>query len=118
MLEHQISYWKQQLAGAPALLELPTDHPRPHKQTFSGARQWFVVDAPLRDALTALGRQESATLFMTLLAAFKTLLYRMTGQKDMVVGTDVANRDRFETRDLIGFFVNLLAGWIPCTMRL
>ena len=107
-LETQLTYWTQQLLGAPAVLELPTDYARPPVQTFRGSRQSLGLPAWLRAALKALSQQESATLFMTLLAAFQTLLHRYTGQEDIVVGTPIANRTRTEIEGLIGFFVNTL----------
>lgn len=108
VLEAQVSYWKQQLSGAPALLELPTDHPRPPIQTNRGAKQSLVLSKSLVEALRVLSQQEKATLFMTLLAAFQTLLYRYTGQDDIVVGTTISGRNRAEIEGLIGFFVNTL----------
>ena len=108
ILETLVSYWKKQLAGVPAL-QLPTDRPRPSVQSYRGANQSWTVRKTLADRLEALSRAEGVTLFMTLLAAFKTLMYRQTGQEDIVVGTDVANRTRAETEELVGFFVNLLA---------
>ena len=108
VLETQIAYWKQQLAGAPALIDLPTDHPRPAVQTFRGAHQSLVLPRHLQEGLKALSRQEGVTQFMTLLAAFKVLLYRYTSQDDLIVGTPIANRNRLETEGLIGFFVNTL----------
>ena len=107
-LDTQLTYWTQQLLGVPAVLELPTDYARPPVQTFRGSRQSLVLPAWLRAALKALSQQESATLFMTLLAAFQTLLPRYTGQEDIVVGTPIANRTRTEIEGLIGFFVNPL----------
>ena len=107
-LETQLTYWTQQLQGAPAVLELPTDYARPLVQTFRGARQSLVLPTLLCAALKALSQQESTTLFMTLLAAFQTLLHRYTGQEDIVVGTPIANRTRTEIEGLIGFFVNTL----------
>jgi aspartate racemase len=107
VLENEVAYWKQQLAGAP-VLELPTDRPRPPVQTFRGARQPLGLSPRLSDGLKTLGRREGVTLFMTLLAAFQTLLYRYTGQDDISVGTFVANRDQVETENVIGFFVNNL----------
>jgi hypothetical protein len=106
VLEEQLGYWREQLAGAPPVLELPTDRPRPAVQTFRGAHENFKLPGELVEALRALGRREGATLFMTLLAAFQTLLHRYSGQPDMVVGTDVANRNSTEVEKLIGFFVN------------
>jgi amino acid adenylation domain-containing protein len=107
-LEDQLSYWRQKLLGAPAVLDLPTDRPRPPVQSFQGSRQAFVLSKSLTEALKALGRHEGVTLFMTLLAAFQTLLYRYTGQQDIVVGFLIANRNLAEIEGLIGFFVNTL----------
>jgi alpha-ketoglutarate-dependent taurine dioxygenase len=107
-LERQLSYWRERLKDAPELLELPTDRPRPAVQSFSGARQTLVLSKELTDALKALCRRESSTLFMTLLAALQALLWRYTGQDHVVVGTDIANRNRAETEGLIGFFINQL----------
>jgi non-ribosomal peptide synthetase component F len=90
------------------VLELPTDRPRPLVQTFAGATYETVIGKNLADGLRTLGRQQGATLFMTLLSAFDSLLYYYTGQSDMVIGTDLANRMAVETEALIGFFVNLL----------
>jgi amino acid adenylation domain-containing protein len=109
MLETQRAYWKKQLADAPAITELPTDRQRPSVQTYCGATQSFSLPTTLSEAVKALGRREGVTLFMTLLAAFQTLLYRYTGQDDIVVGTAVSNRNRIETEGLIGPFANNLA---------
>ncbi|MFQ5853582.1 MAG: amino acid adenylation domain-containing protein, partial [Candidatus Binatia bacterium] len=108
VLEKQLSYWKKQLAQAPPLLELPTDYPRPAIQTFRGASQSLLLPQSLSEGLRALSRQSGVTLFMTLLAAFKTLLYRYTGQEDIVVGTPIAGRDRSEIEGLMGFFISTL----------
>jgi len=108
ILETQLAYWKQQLSGSLPILNLPTDFPRPAVQTFQGARQTWELPKDLSLALAGLGQQEKATLFMTLLAAFKTLLYRYTGQTDILVGSPMANRNRSEIEALIGFFVNTL----------
>ncbi|HVG31078.1 MAG TPA: amino acid adenylation domain-containing protein, partial [Pyrinomonadaceae bacterium] len=107
-LERQLSYWREQLAGAPAALELPADRPRPAVQTFGGSHLRFNLSSELTKQLQALGQREGATLFMVLLAAFQTLLYRYTGQPDISVGTPIANRTRKEIEGLIGFFVNTL----------
>ena len=109
VLEEQINFWKQQLTGAPGVLELSTDKPRPVIQTFSGAYHTSKVGKELTAALHELSRREGVTLFMTLLAAFQTLLHRYTSQQDIVIGTPVANRTRTETEDLIGLFVSMLA---------
>jgi amino acid adenylation domain-containing protein len=108
VLDSQLAYWKQQLGGELPVLELPTDRPRPPVQTYRGAKQSFELSKDLTDALKALSRREGVTLFMTLLAVFKTLLYRYTGQEDVVVGSPIANRNRAEIEGLIGFFVNTL----------
>ena len=104
----QLAYWKQQLGDTLPVLELPTDRPRPPVQTFQGARQSLVLPASLAAALRALSQQEGVTLFMTLVAAFQTLLCRYTGQTDLLVGTPIAGRTRVETEGLLGFFVNTL----------
>ncbi|WP_017317669.1 non-ribosomal peptide synthetase [Mastigocladopsis repens] len=108
VLEKQTSYWLQQLDNAPTLLELFTDRPRPAVMTYQGAKQSFVLPKQLSEALKALSQQEGTTLFMTLLAAFKTLLYHYTQQEDILVGTPIAGRNRAELEGLIGFFVNTL----------
>jgi alpha-ketoglutarate-dependent taurine dioxygenase len=108
VLRAHLSYWKRQLGERPPALELPTDRPRPAVQRFRGATQSLVLPLSLTEAIKTLSQREGVTLFMTLLAAFDTLLHRRTGQTEMVVGTDVANRNRIEVEDLIGFFVNLL----------
>jgi len=108
LLERQLDYWKQQLAGAAAILELPADNPRPALPTFNGALHRFSLSDELSERVRALGRREGATLFMTLLAAFQVLLSRFSGQEDIVVGTPVAGRSMTETEQLIGFFVNTL----------
>ncbi len=107
VLKSQIAYWQQQLAGI-SLLQLPIDHPRPKSQTFRGATESFSLSAKLTEALKALSLQEGVTLFMTLLTAFKTLLYRYSGQEDIAVGSPIANRNQTETENLIGFFVNTI----------
>nr|WP_017314620.1 non-ribosomal peptide synthetase [Mastigocladopsis repens] len=108
VIENQLKYWKQQLAGATPVLELPTDRPRPLVQTRQGAKQSFVLPKNLSSSLNVLSRQEGVTLFMTLLAAFQTLLYRYSGQQDILVGSPTAGRNREEIEGLIGFFVNTL----------
>ncbi len=107
-LAQDLIYWKEQLAGAPAILRLPTDRPRPQVQSHRGGRQLLALPKVLTEALKDLSRQERVTLFMTLLAGFNVLLFRHTGQKDILVGTPVANRNRGETEGLIGLFVNTL----------
>nr|ABI26078.1 OciB [Planktothrix agardhii NIVA-CYA 116] len=108
VLQTQLNYWQNQLTAAPPLLSLPTDHPRPAVQSFVGTQQEFSLSPKLSQALTELSRQQGVTLFMTLLAAFDTLLYRYTGSSDILVGTPIANRNRGEIEGLIGFFVNTL----------
>ena len=109
MLAAQLDYWRQHLGEQPPVLDLPMSRPRPALQTFQGARQSLTLPAPLVAALKTLSARAGVTLFMTLLAAFQALLYRYTGQDNMVVGIDVANRNQAETEGLIGFFVNQLA---------
>ena len=108
VLETQLAYWKKQLADKPALVELPTDRPRPVRQTFRGASQSFTLSADLSAAIKGLSRREGVTTFMIFLTALQTLLYRYTGQADLSVGTPIANRNRVESEGLIGFFVNML----------
>ncbi|ARV58868.1 hypothetical protein BZZ01_09670 [Nostocales cyanobacterium HT-58-2] len=108
VLENQLHYWKQQLNGASPLLELPGDRPRPATQTYRGATQSFVLPADLFKTLQQLSRQENVTLFMSVLAAFKVLLYRYTGEDDIIVGSPIAARNRREIEELIGFFINSL----------
>ena len=107
-LQRQLDYWKRQLAGAPALLELPLDHPRPASQTYRGAWQEFSLDKKVLEPFKALCRAEGCTLFMGLLAAFESVVFRHTGQSDVVVGSPIANRNRTEIEGLIGCFVNTL----------
>ncbi|MDJ0702182.1 MAG: amino acid adenylation domain-containing protein [Leptolyngbyaceae cyanobacterium MO_188.B28] len=109
VLETQLDYWQKQFSGAPPVLELPTDRPRPPVQTFRGGRETVALDAELTQKLKELSQQSGATLFMTLLAALATLLARYSGQEDIVVGTPIANRNQLELEPLIGFFANTLA---------
>jgi amino acid adenylation domain-containing protein len=108
VLQAQLDYWRQQLSGAPALLELPTDRPRPAVQSSSGATLPLHLPASLASRLDALARQQGATPFMLLLAAWQLLLSRYSGQHDVVVGSPIAGRTRAELEGLIGFFVNTL----------
>ena len=108
VLDEHLGYWKRRLAGAPALLELTTDRPRTATQTYRGRRESLVLSKQLTDGLRAFSLSEGATLFMTLLAAFKALLYRYSGQTDVVVGTPVANRNRTEVESIVGPLVNTL----------
>ncbi len=107
-LERQLDYWRRQLAGAPALLDLPLDRPRSAVRTFRGAWAPAALPPAVARALAALARGQGATSFMVLLAGFQALLARFSGQEDVVVGTPVANRSRPETEGVIGFFVNTL----------
>ncbi|HEB86841.1 MAG TPA: amino acid adenylation domain-containing protein, partial [Gammaproteobacteria bacterium] len=108
VLDKQVHYWKEQLAGAPPVLELFTDRQRPALQSFKGAHATVLLDSTLADAVNTLSRQESCTLFMTLLAALQVLLQRYTHQQDIIVGSPIASRNRQEIETLIGFFVNTL----------
>lgn len=107
-LEPHLAYWRHQLAGAPELLNLPTDQPRPQVLSSRGATLVRQVPAPLYHALQALARREQVTPFMLLLAAFATLLGRSSGQEDLVVGTPIANRQSAESEAILGFLVNTL----------
>jgi alpha-ketoglutarate-dependent taurine dioxygenase/acyl carrier protein len=108
LLEREIGYWKQRLGSTPPQLMLPTDHARPERQSYRGGRLAFHLSGEILEPLRRLSRRQGVTLFMTLLAAFKLLLSKFSGQTDILVGTDVANRNRAETEQLVGFFVNLL----------
>ena len=109
VLASQLDFWKQQLTGQLPALELPTDRPRPPVQSYRGNYQTRELPKALKTALNALSQREDVTLFMTLLAAFQTLLHRYCGQDDIIVGSPVAGRNWVETEGLIGFFVNNLA---------
>ncbi|HKI01669.1 MAG TPA: amino acid adenylation domain-containing protein, partial [Thermoanaerobaculia bacterium] len=109
VLAEQTGYWRQALAGAPAALELPADRPRPAVQSHRGRQSPVALPAGLSADLWTLARRLGATPFMVLLAAFETLLMRLSGQEDVVIGSPIANRNRLETEGLIGFFVNTLA---------
>jgi amino acid adenylation domain-containing protein len=109
ILQRQAEYWKATLAAAPALLDLPGDHPRPARQDYAGAFLPLVLNAPLTAALKVFNKRHGSTLYMTLLAAWAVLLARLSGQQDIVIGTPVAGRSRAEIEELIGFFVNTLA---------
>ena len=115
VLEAQLSYWRKHLAGAPTALEIATDRPRPAIQTFAGARNYRVLSPSLADRLRAFSRREGVTLFMTLLAAFEVLLWRYSGQQDVVVGTPIAGRSRSELEGLIGLFANTLPLRADCS---
>ncbi|MBD2798088.1 amino acid adenylation domain-containing protein, partial [Xenorhabdus sp. 18] len=108
-LEKQVSFWREALQDAPALLELPTDRPRPEKQSYAGGSVDIALSPTLSAGLSSLSQRHGTTLFMTLLAGWAILLSRLSGQKDLVIGTPVANRQHSELEPLIGFFVNTLA---------
>ena len=108
VLETQLAYWKKQLGGNLPVLNLPTDRPRSAVQTFQGAVHKFTIPKAITEEIAQLSQREGVTLFMTLLAAFKTLLYRYTGQEDILVGSPIANRNRREIEELIGLFANTL----------
>ena len=108
VLETQLEYWKKQLDGIPALVEVPTDRPRSAVSSLRGASLSAIPPPGLLERLNALARSEHSTLFMTLLAAFQVLLSRYTGQEDIAVGSPIAGRNQVETEGLIGFFVNTL----------
>ena len=107
-LQEQLAYWRQQLETAPAVLELPTDYPRPVQQSYHGHTHQLTLEPQLVSRLKQLSQQSGCTFFMTLVAAFKVLLYRYTGSQDILVGTPVAGRNRGELEGLIGFFINTL----------
>jgi amino acid adenylation domain-containing protein len=107
-LDRQLAYWKGRLSGAPAVLELPADHPRPALQTYRGAREPFELSADLLHRLEALGRGEGATLFMVILGVLQVLLSKYSGSQDVVVGSPITGRTRHEVEGLIGFFTNTL----------
>ncbi|MHC5762850.1 non-ribosomal peptide synthetase [Nostoc sp.] len=107
VLQTQLTYWREQLKGI-SILHLPTDKPRPAIQSYQGATQFLELPLKLIDALEKLSQQEGVTLFMTLVAAFQTLLYRYTHQEDIALGSPIANRNRSEIEGIIGFFVNSL----------
>jgi len=109
ILDQHLDYWRRNLGGAPTTLDLPADYLRPARSSYQGARQTLLLTKELSSGLKTLSRTENATLFMTLLACFQTLLFRYSGQEDLVVGSPVAGRTMFETESLIGAFVNTLA---------
>ena len=107
-LERQLGWWRERLAGAPARLELPTDHPRPAVRSYAGSSVETELPGELLERLRALAQAEGATLFMVLLGAFQLLLARYTGTEDVVVGSPVEGRSRREVEEIVGFFVNML----------
>ncbi len=108
VLEQELGYWRKQLEGAPSVLELPTDRPRPPVQTFRGSVQSIVLSEELTRGLREMSQREGMTLFMGLMGGFQALMMRYSGQEEIVVGTPIAGRSRVETEELIGFFVNTL----------
>ncbi|HVG08475.1 MAG TPA: non-ribosomal peptide synthase/polyketide synthase [Thermoanaerobaculia bacterium] len=108
VLEAQLGWWRERLTGAPAVIDLAADRPRPAVQSARGGRLGYALPMELSQGMQALVRAEGATLFMALLAGFQLLLARTTGREDLPVGTPIANRNRAETEGLIGFFVNTL----------
>ena len=105
-MQRQMDYWKNTLDGASTILNLPTDYPRPPIQSFRGDTQFFNIESKIVNQLNALARKEGVTLYMVLLAAFQLLLSKYTHQDNFVVGTPIANRNRVEIENLIGFFIN------------
>jgi amino acid adenylation domain-containing protein len=108
VLAAKVDYWRNQLRGAPLVLDLPSDRPRPPFQKFRGARELINLPEPLLKRLKALTQREGATMFMTLLAAYNLLLYRYTGQEDILVGLAMANRNRPETENMLGYLLNMV----------
>ncbi|UFS85862.1 amino acid adenylation domain-containing protein [Bradyrhizobium daqingense] len=108
-LQRQVNYWREALAEAPAVLELPTDRPHPPVRSLAGASLPIEIDAALASGIRRLSQSHGASVFMTLLAAWAAVLSRLSGQTDVVIGTPTANRNRPEIEGLIGFFVNMLA---------
>lgn len=104
--EEMWDYWQRQLAGPLPVLELPTDHPRPPSPTFRGATTWFRIESAMAESLRKLARDQGATLYVVLIAAFQVLLHRYSGQEDILVGSPTAGRSRSEFENLVGFFVN------------
>lgn len=107
-LKQQMSYWEQQLSNLPSPLELPTDRPQPANRSFNGDSYRFTIPVEVAEKLRRIARESKASLFMVLLAAWQVLLYRYSGQADILIGTAIANRNRLQLEKLIGFFVNML----------
>ena len=108
LVQNQVAYWRDRLEGAAPVLDLPQAAPRPSEQTLAGATRTFPVPGELMSTIKSLATSQQATVFMLLLAAFKVLLYRYSGQPDVLVGVPVAGRNQLETEGLIGFFVDTL----------
>jgi amino acid adenylation domain-containing protein len=109
VLESQLTYWKNKLKSASPILRLPTDRPRPGMQTYRGATRSLALSSHMANAVRKLSLEAGVTLFVTLLAAFKVLLFRYTGQEDIIIGTPAANRNQVETENQLGLFANTLA---------
>ncbi len=109
VLDRQLDYWRKELSGAPQVINLPADRPRPAINSYRGGNYSFVLPQALTDSIRALSRAEEVTVFNTLLAAFQTLLHRITAEEDIVIGANIANRNHAGTENLIGFFINMLA---------
>jgi acyl carrier protein len=109
VLDTQLAFWRERLQGLPPVIDLPLDHPRPQSRTFTGSCEVLHVSADKLAAIKDLARQEGATLFMALMAVFQTMLSKYSGEEQIVVGTDLANRTMPETERMIGFFINLMA---------
>ena len=107
-LDRQVEHWRARLAGAPMVLDLPTDRPRPPVQTFNGSHAWWRLSQEQTEALHALAAREGCTLFMVLISAYALLLGRYSRQDDVLIGTPIAGRRQTELEKLIGFFVNTL----------
>ncbi|NEP29662.1 condensation domain-containing protein, partial [Moorena sp. SIO3I6] len=115
VLEEHLSYWRQKLAGISPISPLPTDRQRPQVQSFHGGLEKFKLNQNLIQKLTQLSQESGTTLFMTMLTAFFVLLYRYSGESDLIVGTGIANRNRVEIEPLIGVFANVLALRCQCS---
>ncbi len=109
VFQKQEAYWLHKFSGEIPVLELPTDYPRPVIQSFSGNRIGFTMSAAVTQKLNGLATQTGATMYMVLLAAYTTLLYRYTGQTDIIVGSPIANRTHADMQNIIGMFVNTLS---------
>ncbi len=114
-LSKQLGYWKKQLEGVSELLQLPTDYPRPKELSYQGGIYHHTISGDLLKKIKSLGEERECTLFMTLLAVFKVLLHRYTGEEDLVVGSPIANRHYPGVENIIGFFVNTLALRTNCS---
>lgn len=114
-LDRQLSYWRKKLDGSPPLLDLPTDHPRPAIKSSRGGLENFILPEDLTQEILAAARRDGVTVYMFLLAAFQILLYRYSGQDDIVIGTAIANRTRRELEGMVGFFVNTLVMRTDCS---